>query len=136
MHRAPRPLHHPLTDSHIAAIGRLDIVMVPIDGTYTMSLSGMADIVRRLRSSVVLPMHRFGTPLAQLLGQLRSQFAIDERMQNLIRNSGFHLTLLNCGWAADCCIAGPSRLFRDARARDRRLITVPTGMSRIPATSA
>ena len=77
-------LHHPLTDSHIAAIGRLDIVMVPIDGTYTMSLSGMADIVRRLRSSVVLPMHRFGTPLAQLLGQLRSQFAIDERNERTL----------------------------------------------------
>ncbi|MBS0529862.1 MAG: MBL fold metallo-hydrolase [Proteobacteria bacterium] len=77
-------LHHPLTDSHIAAIGRLDIVMVPIDGTYTMSLSGMADIVRRLRSSVVLPMHRFGTPLAQLLGQLRGQFAIDRRAERTL----------------------------------------------------
>src|SRR5216684_1449462 len=27
-------------ESHYAAIGRLDIVMVPIDGTYTMSLDG------------------------------------------------------------------------------------------------
>ncbi|MBN9004281.1 MAG: MBL fold metallo-hydrolase [Rhizobiales bacterium] len=77
-------LHHPLTDSHIAAIGRLDIVMVPIDGTYTMSLAGMAEIVRRLRSSVVLPMHRFGTPLAQLLGQLRGQFAIDQRAERTL----------------------------------------------------
>ncbi len=72
-------LHHPLDDSHIAAIGRLDIVMVPIDGTYTMSLSGMSDIVRRLRASVVLPMHRFGTPLSDLLDRLRGQFAIDRR---------------------------------------------------------
>ena len=77
-------LHHPLTESHIAAIGRLDIVMVPIDGTYTMSLTGMAEIVRRLRSSVVLPMHRFGTPLAQLLGQLRGQFAIDQRVEQTL----------------------------------------------------
>ncbi len=72
-------LHHPLDDSHIAAIGRLDIVMVPIDGTYTMSLDGMSEIVRRLRASVVLPMHRFGTPLADLLERLRGQFAIDRR---------------------------------------------------------
>src|SRR3569833_3134250 len=64
------------------------------------------------------------------------EFAIDERMQNLIRNSWFHLTLLYCGWAADWRIAGPSIFFRESRARDRRLITVPTGMSRIPATSA
>ncbi len=72
-------LHHPLDESHFAAIGRLDVVMVPSDGSYTMSLGGVSDIVRRLRSSVVLPMHRFGTPLPTLLSMLRGQFAVDER---------------------------------------------------------
>lgn len=80
-------LHHPLDESHIAAIGRLDIVMVPIDGTYTMSLDGMSNIVRRLRASIVLPMHRFGTPLADLLGRLRGQFAIDQRLEDTLRIS-------------------------------------------------
>src|SRR5712664_2128874 len=56
-------LHHKLDDSHFAAIDRLDIVMVPIDGTYTMSLDGVSEITQRLRASVVLPMHRFMTPL-------------------------------------------------------------------------
>lgn len=73
-------LHHPLDDTHLAAIGRLDIVMVPVDGTYTMSLEGVSEIVRRLRSSVVLPMHRFGTPLPTLLSRLRGEFATDERL--------------------------------------------------------
>ncbi len=72
-------LHHPLDETHIAAIGRLDIVMVPVDGTYTMSLAGISEIVRRLRASVVLPMHRFDTPLSQLLSELRGQFEIDRR---------------------------------------------------------
>jgi len=80
-------LHHPLDDSHFAAIGRLDIVMVPIDGTYTMSLDGMSQIVRRLRSSVVLPMHRFGTPLTELLSRLSGQFAIDRRNEPFFRIS-------------------------------------------------
>jgi L-ascorbate metabolism protein UlaG (beta-lactamase superfamily) len=75
-------LHHPLDDSHIAAIGRLDIVMVPVDGTYTMSLDGMSEIVRRLRASIVLPMHRFSTPISELLGWLRGQFSIDQRTQS------------------------------------------------------
>src|SRR6201986_516444 len=44
-------LHHQLDDSHFAAIGRLDILMVPIDGTYTMSLDGVSDITKRLRAS-------------------------------------------------------------------------------------
>ena len=60
-------LHHKLDDSHFAAIGRLDIVMVPIDGTYTMSLDGISEITRRLRASVVLPMHRFMTPLDEFM---------------------------------------------------------------------
>ena len=65
-------LHHKLDDSHFAAIGRLDIVMVPIDGTYTMSLDGISDITRRLRASVVLPMHRFATPLDEFMGRSAS----------------------------------------------------------------
>src|SRR5215213_892785 len=40
-------LHHKLDDSHFAQIGRLDIVMVPIDGAYTMSLDGLSGITRR-----------------------------------------------------------------------------------------
>ena len=41
--------------------------MVPIDGTYTMSLDGISEITRRLRASVVLPMHRFATPLDEFM---------------------------------------------------------------------
>src|ERR1700751_6458752 len=55
-------LHHSLDDSHFAAIGRLDIVMVPIDGTYTMSLDGISEITRRLRPSGARPMDPVATP--------------------------------------------------------------------------
>ena len=72
-------LHHKLDDSHFAAIGRLDILMVPIDGTYTMSLDGISDITRRLRASVVLPMHRFMTPLDDFMRRIGQQFEIDIR---------------------------------------------------------
>jgi L-ascorbate metabolism protein UlaG (beta-lactamase superfamily) len=83
-------LHHRLDESHFAAIGRLDIVMVPIDGTYTMSLDGISDITRRLRASVVLPMHRFMTPLDEFMRRIGQQFAIDvrtERTLTMSRNS-------------------------------------------------
>jgi L-ascorbate metabolism protein UlaG (beta-lactamase superfamily) len=74
-------LHHKLDDSHFAAIGRLDIVMVPIDGAYTMSLDGVSEITRRLRASVVLPMHRFATPLEEFIRRIGQQFEIDERTE-------------------------------------------------------
>jgi L-ascorbate metabolism protein UlaG (beta-lactamase superfamily) len=83
-------LHHKLDESHFAAIGRLDIVMVPIDGTYTMSLDGISDITRRLRASVVLPMHRFMTPLDEFMRRIGQQFEIDvrtERSLNISRDS-------------------------------------------------
>jgi L-ascorbate metabolism protein UlaG (beta-lactamase superfamily) len=80
-------LHHQLDDSHFAAIGRLDIVMVPIDGTYTMSLDGISDITRRLRASVVLPMHRFATPLEEFMERIGKQFAIDVRSERTLEIS-------------------------------------------------
>jgi L-ascorbate metabolism protein UlaG (beta-lactamase superfamily) len=80
-------LHVPLDDSHLAAIGRIDILMVPIDGTYTMSLDGISDIVRRLRASMVLPMHRFATPLEEFMHRIGQQFAIDVRTERALRIS-------------------------------------------------
>jgi L-ascorbate metabolism protein UlaG (beta-lactamase superfamily) len=77
-------LHVKLDDSQFAAIGRLDIVMVPIDGTYTMSLDGISDITRRLRASVVLPMHRFMTPLDEFMHLVGQQFAIDVRTERTL----------------------------------------------------
>jgi L-ascorbate metabolism protein UlaG (beta-lactamase superfamily) len=80
-------LHHQLDDTHFAAIGRLDILMVPIDGTYTMSLEGISDITKRLRASVVLPMHRFATPLDEFMEKIGKQFEIDRRGERSLRIS-------------------------------------------------
>lgn len=80
-------LHHKLDESHFAQIGRLDIVMVPIDGSYTMSLDGVSDITRRLRASVVLPMHRFMTPLDDFMRKIGQQFAIDVRSERTLNIS-------------------------------------------------
>jgi L-ascorbate metabolism protein UlaG (beta-lactamase superfamily) len=68
-------LHHTLDDSHFGAIGRLDIVMVPVDGGLTMDHAGMSEIVRRLRTSVVLPMHGRGTQLSQFIDMMGGDFA-------------------------------------------------------------
>jgi L-ascorbate metabolism protein UlaG (beta-lactamase superfamily) len=80
-------LHTRLDESQFAAIGRLDIVMVPIDGTYTMSLDGVSEITKRLRASVVLPMHRFATPLDEFMRLIGQQFEIDQRAERTLRIS-------------------------------------------------
>ncbi|WP_062230831.1 MBL fold metallo-hydrolase [Aureimonas sp. N4] len=74
-------LHHQLTEDDYAAIGRLDVVMVPVDGSWTMSQKGMGEIAARLHSSVVLPMHRFRTPIERFLEQI-PDFAVDRRAED------------------------------------------------------
>ncbi|PRY25074.1 L-ascorbate metabolism protein UlaG (beta-lactamase superfamily) [Aliiruegeria haliotis] len=52
-------LHHEPSPEQYAAIGRLDVVMAPIDGGMTVPQPVMMDILRRVRASIVLPMHWF-----------------------------------------------------------------------------
>ena len=80
-------LHRKIADSHVGAIGRSDIRLVPIDGTYTMSRDGVSDITRRLRSSMVLPMHRFMTPLDEFMRRIGQQFEIDMRSERSLKVS-------------------------------------------------
>ncbi len=73
-------LHHTLTPEHFAAIGRLDVLMVPVDGSVTMSVEGMANLARQFRSSVILPMHWFSEySLQRFLNNMSAGFAIDVR---------------------------------------------------------
>jgi L-ascorbate metabolism protein UlaG (beta-lactamase superfamily) len=69
-------LHHMLDNSDYAAIGRLDILMVPVDGGLTLSHKGMADIVNRLQSSIVLPMHRRFTAVDTFLSNVKGLFEV------------------------------------------------------------
>jgi len=70
-------LHQILTPAQRGAIGRLDVVMVPVDGAFTMSVAAMAEEVRKFRPQIVLPMHWFSDEgLALFLAALRDDFTI------------------------------------------------------------
>lgn len=72
-------LHQIPSDEQYAAIGRLDVVMVPVDGGYTMRMQDMAGVVKRLRSSVVIPMHWFSPQsLDQFLAEMAAEFTVVE----------------------------------------------------------
>jgi L-ascorbate metabolism protein UlaG (beta-lactamase superfamily) len=53
-------LHHLLGPEHVGLIGRLDIVLVPVDGGYTMGQVDMLGVLKTLKARVVIPMHFFG----------------------------------------------------------------------------
>lgn len=81
-------LHHEPNDQQYAAIGRLDVVMVPVDGGYTLPREMMVRIVDRLRSSVVIPMHWFsGFALEAFLEEVQDSFVIDRRDRSFLEIS-------------------------------------------------
>jgi L-ascorbate metabolism protein UlaG (beta-lactamase superfamily) len=53
-------LHQRLTQAHLDEIGRIDVVMTPIDGAYTMGVPLMAEVIKQMEPRVVLPMHYWG----------------------------------------------------------------------------
>ncbi|MGD9477411.1 MBL fold metallo-hydrolase [Shinella sp. G-2] len=69
-------LHHELTEKQYAEIGRLDVVMVPVDGGLTMGAESMSRVVQRLRSALILPMHRRGPRIGQFLAMFGEGFDV------------------------------------------------------------
>ena len=53
-------LHHTLVPAHLRDIGRVDIALVPVDGTMTLDLDGMMEVIAALDPAIVVPMHVFG----------------------------------------------------------------------------
>jgi L-ascorbate metabolism protein UlaG (beta-lactamase superfamily) len=53
-------LHHTLTQQQLNEIGRVDVVMAPVDGNYTLDLDGMMEVLTALKAPLIIPMHFFG----------------------------------------------------------------------------
>ena len=77
-------LHYELTDTHYTEIGRLDVVMVPVDGGLTMGADSMSRVIKRLRSSLILPMHRRGPPVNAFISMFGTGFDVNYAPDNSI----------------------------------------------------
>ncbi len=72
-------LHHEPDANQYAALGRLDVVMAPVDGGYTLDQPTMISILKRLKSSIVIPMHWFSTSaLDDFLTGMADAFSVVE----------------------------------------------------------
>lgn len=72
-------LHHAPNEEQYAAIGRLDVVMAPVDGGYTLNQETMISVLKRLRSRIVIPMHWFSMfALEDFLDGMRDEFTVIE----------------------------------------------------------
>lgn len=50
-------LGHTLTAEHVAACGRVDVLLIPVGGTYTLDAEGAWRVVDQLKPRLVIPMH-------------------------------------------------------------------------------
>jgi L-ascorbate metabolism protein UlaG (beta-lactamase superfamily) len=73
-------LHHTLEPGHLKAIGRADVVLVPVDGGYTLDMDGMLEVLKLLQARVMIPMHFFGqATLQRFLFKASADWPIDSR---------------------------------------------------------
>lgn len=72
-------LHHAPDAAQYAALGRLDVVMAPVDGGYTLDQLTMIAVLKLLKSSIVIPMYWFSDfALDDFLVGMRDDFSIVE----------------------------------------------------------
>jgi L-ascorbate metabolism protein UlaG (beta-lactamase superfamily) len=71
-------LHHTLTQQQLNEIGRLDVVFVPVDGSMTLDLDGMIDVLKSLKAQVMIPMHFFSAyTLDRFLQRARQEWDVE-----------------------------------------------------------
>jgi L-ascorbate metabolism protein UlaG (beta-lactamase superfamily) len=71
-------LHHTLTQQQLDEIGKVDVVLVPVDGSYTLDLEGMMEVLTSLKAQLMIPMHFFSRyTLERFLSRAKQQWDVD-----------------------------------------------------------
>jgi L-ascorbate metabolism protein UlaG (beta-lactamase superfamily) len=71
-------LHHTLTQQQLNEIGRVDVVMVPVDGNMTLDLDGMIEVLHSLKAPLMIPMHYFSAfTLERFLQRARQDWDVE-----------------------------------------------------------
>ena len=81
-------LHHLLEPADLDALGHIDIVMIAVDGAFTIGQTDARTVIEQMHPRVVLPMHYFGSStLARFLDMMRDTYAIAVRHEPTIEVS-------------------------------------------------
>jgi L-ascorbate metabolism protein UlaG (beta-lactamase superfamily) len=71
-------LHHTLTQQQLDEIGKIDVVLVPVDGSYTLDLEGMMEVLTSLKAQLMIPMHYFSSyTLERFLSRAKQQWDVE-----------------------------------------------------------
>jgi len=71
-------LHHTLNQQQLNEMGRVDIVLAPVDGSYTLDLEGMVEVLKSLKPQLVIPMHYFSAfTLDRFVARMRQDWDVE-----------------------------------------------------------
>ncbi len=104
-------LHHEPNEEQYAALGRLDVVMAAVDGGLTLPTDAIVRIMKRLKSSIVIPMHWFGrSTLDRFVVEMSDEFDV-----RYVRDSAMEVSLRTLPDRPTVMVLDPAYLpvFRD-----------------------
>ena len=63
----------------LGQIGQMDVLLVPIDGGYTLDLDGMVEVLKAIKAPLMIPMHMFSAyGLQRFVERVKKDFEIVE----------------------------------------------------------
>jgi L-ascorbate metabolism protein UlaG (beta-lactamase superfamily) len=81
-------LQHLLKPADLDALGHIDIVMIAVDGGFTIGQADARTVIEQIHPRIVLPMHYFTAEnLTRFLDMMRDSYAIDVRHDPMIEVS-------------------------------------------------
>jgi L-ascorbate metabolism protein UlaG (beta-lactamase superfamily) len=71
-------LHHTLNQQQLNEIGRVDIVLFPVDGSVTLDVEGMAEVLTALKPQIMIPMHYFSSfTLNRMVSLMQEKYPVE-----------------------------------------------------------
>jgi L-ascorbate metabolism protein UlaG (beta-lactamase superfamily) len=71
-------LHHTLSPEHLKKLGRIDVLLVPVDGGYTMATMDMMEVLKTINAPLMVPMHYFNSStLERFLSAAREHYLVE-----------------------------------------------------------
>ncbi len=89
-------LGHALTREHVAQIGKIDVLLIPVGGTFTIDASGAMRTIDMLNPAVTIPMH-YKTPVLSFSLDTVDKFLSLAGEYQEVDNNSIEITKNNMG---------------------------------------
>jgi L-ascorbate metabolism protein UlaG (beta-lactamase superfamily) len=71
-------LHHVLSDVHLGELGMIDVLLTPVDGSFTMAQELMVEVIQQIQPAVIIPMHYFGpSTLSRFINLIGDRYEVE-----------------------------------------------------------